>query len=336
MRNPFAFWPKGNSWGYDRWRDGPGRIAEKFADDLQAVPGAEIYAIASRSGGHAFASKFDVPVIYDHYQDLAEDPSVDAIYVATPHPFHFENAQLCLEAGKPVLIEKPITVTAQQAESLIELARSKKVFLMEAFWTRFLPVYQTIRTWLDSGTLERVVTLHASFCFTGKEDEQDRWLNPELAGGTLLDVGIYPISVFQWILQENPIHVQALAALGKTGVDTTLSVQMQYPGGAMAQFFTSFEIKSRGQMSIYGTRGAIHINDDFHGATMATLVANGKETSINEGFRAGGFEYQIEEAMDCIRQGLVESPRMSHADSLANIQLMDAIRAQIGLKYPFE
>ncbi len=315
---------------------GPGRIARKFATDLQVVPEAELYAIASRSGGQAFANKFDVPVVYDQYQALVADSAVDAVYIATPNILHADNIRLSLEAGKPVLVEKPFTVNAQEAAPLFELARQKGVFLMEAFWTRYLPVYQTVRTWLDSGAVGEVVVIHGNFCFAGKQDEQDRWLNPDLAGGTLLDIGIYPIAVYQWILQQNPVKVQASATIGETGVDTTFSVQMQYPGGAMAQFFTSFEINSKGDMSIYGTNGAIHINHGFHGATMATLAANGKETSINEGFRSGGFEYQIEEAVDCIRKGLIESPRMSHADSLANMQLMDAIRAQIGLKYPFE
>lgn len=315
---------------------GPGRIAEKFATDIQAVPGAEVYAIASRSGGQSFARKFDVPVVYDQYQDLAEDPQVDAIYIATPHLFHFENARLCLEAGKPLLVEKPITVNAADAAALFELARSKGVFLMEALWTRYLPIFQTIRTWLESGVVGEVVAIQSSFCFKGKDDEKDRWLNPELAGGSLLDLGIYPIALSQWIMQQNPANIQALASIGKTGVDTTLSAIMQYPGGVISQFITSFEFQSQSRMSIYCTKGAIHTGNNFSTATSATLETNGKTTTINEGFRASGFEYEIEEAMDCIRQGLLESPRMSHADSLANIQLMDAIRAQIGLKYPFE
>lgn len=315
---------------------GPGRIAGKFAKDLQVVPDAELAAIASRSGGHAFADKFSVPVVYDSYTALVEDPNVDAVYIATPHNFHYEQTKLCLEAGKPVLVEKPLTVNARETEDLIELSRRKGVFLMEALWTRFLPIYQTVRNWLDHGMIGEVIALQASFCFRARQDEQDRWLNPNLAGGTLLDLGIYPISAFQWVTKQNPVNVHALGTLGDTGVDISLSVNMQYPDGVLAHFVTSFEFNMKNDLLISGSDGSIHVHGMFGGATSATLDANGMETTVTEPHRSGGFEYETEEAMRCIRQGELESPLIPHADTLANMQVMDDIRAQIGLVYPFE
>ncbi|MCB2178554.1 Gfo/Idh/MocA family oxidoreductase [bacterium] len=315
---------------------GPGRIAEKFAKDLQVVPDAALVAVASRSGGQDFARKFSVPVVYDSYQALAEDPNIDAVYIATPHNFHYEQAKLCLEAGKPVLVEKPLTVNAKEAEALIELSQRKGVFLMEALWSRFLPVYQTVRNWLDHGMIGEVIALRASFCFRARQDEQDRWLNPNLAGGTLLDLGIYPISVFQWITGQNPVNVQALGTLGDTGVDITLSVNMQYPDGILGHFVTSFEFNMKNDLLISGAEGSIHIHGLFGAATSATLDANGMETTVTEPHRSSGFEYEIEEATRCIREGRLESSHISHAETLANIQVMDDIREQIGLIYPFE
>lgn len=315
---------------------GPGRIAEKFAQDLKVVPGTELTAVASRSGAQSFVNKFDVPVVYDTYQALAADPTINAIYIATPHRFHAQNARLCLEAGKPVLVEKPLTVNAGETEALVTLARSKGVFLMEAMWTRFLPIYQTVRHWLDTGMIGDLIAIRSSFCFRSEGDESDRWLNPELAGGTLLDLGIYPIAVSQWVTRQNPIQVQALGTLGTTGVDITLSVNMQYPDGVVASFVTSFECNMKNDLLITGTHGSIHVHGLFGAATTATLDAHGKQTTVTEPFRGGGFEYEIEEAMRCIRQGELESPHVSHADSLANMRLMDEIRAQIGLVYPFE
>lgn len=315
---------------------GPGRIAEKFARDIQVVPDAALVAIASRSGGHAFADKFSVPVVYDSYAALAEDPNVEAVYIATPHNFHYEQAKLCLEADKPVLVEKPLTVNANETRELIDLSRRKGVFLMEAMWTRFLPIYTTVRNWLDHGMIGEVIAMHANFCFRAGKDRPDRLRNPHLAGGTLLDLGIYPIAVFQWVTGQNPVNVQALGTLGDTGVDISLSVNMQYPDGVLGHFVTSFECNMKNDLLISGADGSIHVHGTFGAATTATLDANGMETTVTEPHRSSGFEYEIEEAMRCIRHGDLESPLIPHADSLANLQVMDDIRAQIGLVYPFE
>ena len=315
---------------------GPGRIARKFASDLKAVEGFELYAVASRTGAENFVREFDVPVEHSSYQALVDDPQVDGVYIATPHNFHFEQADLCLEAGKPVLCEKPLTVNAQQAASLIERSRKNKVFLMEALWSRYLPIYQAVRKLLDDGVIGMVLAIQSSFCFVANQDPAGRWLNPELAGGTLLDLGVYPIAISQWVIQANPVRVQSQAVLNSTGVDVLIAANLQYPSGAVSQFTSSLIHQARNDLGIHGSKGNIYLQEPFWEAARAILDIDGKETVLHEPFRSQGFEYQIEEAVRCIREGRLESPSMTHADTLSNLQVMDLIREQIGVKYPFE
>ena len=315
---------------------GPGKIAQKFAQDVQVVEGSEIYAVASLSGAKEFKQRFSVPVAFGSYEELVNDPMVDGVYIATPHNLHIENARLSLEAGKPVLCEKPLTVNARQAKFLIELSKEKDVFLMEALWTRYLPIYQTLRRMLGDGVIGDVKAMQSTFGFVANHDGKGRWLNPGLAGGTLLDLGIYPIAVSQWIMQENPVAVQSQAVLSSTGVDVLLAANLQYASGAISQFTSSFVHKANNQFAIYGSKGSIVIREPFWGGNSLVLEVGGKQTTYHEPFRSQGFEYQIEEAVRCIRGGKLESPSMTHADSLANMRLMDTIREQVGVKYPFE
>ena len=315
---------------------GPGRIAEKFAEDVKATESSELYAVASRSGAQAYVKKYQVPVVYDTYEALVADPAVDGVYIATPHSFHYENARLCLEAGKPVLCEKPLTVNVQETNELISLSKNKNVFLMEALWSRYLPAFQQVRKWLDAGEIGEILMIRSAFCIKRKNSPEHRLLNPALAGGTLLDLGIYPIAISQWVMQDNPDKLQAVAVLGATGVDERLAVNMQYRSGAVCQFLSSFDFEMENAMSIYGTEGVIRLPDSFWQAQKAVLEKDGKQVVLELPFRSGGFEYEIDEAVSCIRAGKIESVRMSHVDTLANMEVMDTIREQIGLKYPFE
>ena len=315
---------------------GPGRIARQFAVDMKVVEGADVYAVASLSGAEKFVHDFEVPVAYDSYEALVQDPKVDGIYIATPHSFHFENAQLCLQAGKAVLCEKPLTVNARQAQSLVKLANENQVFLMEALWTRYLPLYTEVRKLLDEEVIGEIVAMQSTFCFKSIKDKNQRWLNPELAGGTLLDLGIYPISVSQWVMGDNPVEIQSQAALGSTGVDIVLAANLKYASGAISQFTTSFIHKARNDFAIYGTKGNIILDEPFWGGKKGAVTAGARHLHLDRPFRSYGFEYEIEEAVRCIREGRLESPSMTHADSLANLQLMDTIREQVGVEYPFE
>jgi predicted dehydrogenase len=317
---------------------GPGRIAQQFADGLKVLEDAALYAVASTSPERAtaFAEKYGGEKTYASYEALAADPQVDAIYIATPHRFHFENIMLCLNAGKPVLCEKPLTVNAAETKILIETSHAKKIFLMEALWTRCLPIYQQVRQWLDAGAIGDVKYLSSTFGFVVPKAEDDRWLNPELAGGTLLDMGIYPISVSQWVTGQEPETFSVQSLLGKTGVDELTAVILKYPNGVVSQFNSNFLVGNVNDFFIYGTQGRIRIHPNYWGASSATLTTEDQELTVSKPLTGGGFEFQTAEAMRCIRAGLLESPSMPHANTLANMELMDKIRAEIGLKYPFE
>ena len=317
---------------------GPGRIAHQFAEGLKVIEDAALYAVASShlERAKAFAAQHGGEVTYDSYQALVNDPQVDAIYIATPHRFHFDNALLCLKAGKPVLCEKPLTVNAAEAQQLIETARANNVFLMEALWTRYLPIYQQVRQWLEAGVIGDLRLLVSNFGINVPQAQEDRWLNPELAGGTLLDMGVYPIAVSQWVMGQMPQSFSAQAYLGSTGVDELTAALLKYENGVISQFNSNFITDGVNDFLIYGSTGHIRIHANYWAATQATLVTDDQALTVSKPFRGGGFEYQTEEAMRCIRADLLESPGMSHAHTLANMELMDKIRAELGLKYPFE
>lgn len=317
---------------------GPGRIAHEFARGLQVIEEASLYAVASTTPGKAeqFAGQYGGAKTYSTYEALVNDPEVDGVYIATPHRYHFENAMLCLNAGKPVLCEKPLTVNAKETKELIKTSKEKKVFLMEALWTRYLPIYPVIRKWLDEKAIGDISLMVGTFGANVPKDKDDRWQNPELAGGTLLDMGIYPITVSQWVMQSQPKSFVASAHIGNTGIDELTTFSLKYENDVISQSHSSFMSDHINDFWIYGSKGRIRIHPHFWGTTKATLFTDEQELTVEKPLRAGGFEYQTEEAMRCIRAGLLESPGMTHADTLANMELMDSIRAEIGLKYPFE
>ncbi|MFN8412415.1 MAG: Gfo/Idh/MocA family oxidoreductase [Anaerolineales bacterium] len=317
---------------------GPGRIAHNFAKGLQVINDASLYAVASSKIERAkeFADQYGGTKTYNSYEALVNDPEVDGVYIATPHRFHFENAMLCLNAGKPVLCEKPLTVNSEEAKKLIETSRKNKVFLMEALWSRYLPIYSVVREWLDKKEIGEISLMVGTFGFNAPKEKDDRWQNPELAGGTLLDMGIYPIAISQWVMKSQPQSYVAMAHIGETGVDELTTFSLKYENNVISQSHSSFLSNHANDFFIYGSKGTLRIHPNFWGSTKATLITENQELTVSRPLRAGGFEYQTEEAMRCIQAGLLESPGMSHADTLANMELMDGIRAKIGLKYPFE
>lgn len=317
---------------------GPGGIAQKFARDLRVSDGGELRAVAGRDRLRAqdFAGRFGGELVFDDIRALAEEPTVDIVYVATPHSHHAGVVEILLGNGKPVLCEKPLTVNAGEARHLIGLARENGIFFMEAMWTRCLPVYRQVRRWLDEGRIGRCRSVDSSFCVRGNQDPDKRWLNPALAGGGLLDLGVYNLAVTQLAIPSIPTEIQALAGMSATGVDEWLSVALAYPEGAFARFACGFVAAGTNSLTIAGERGTIRIPEPFLSAQRAVCASDGEELAFEGLFLGDGFEFEINEAMRCLRAGEVESPMIPLDDTLATQQTMDRIREQIGLRYPFE
>ncbi len=316
-----------------------GAIAHKFADALAVVPDAELSAVGSRAQhtADAFGDEFAIPRRHDTYQALAEDPEVDAIYVSSPHPMHHDHTQLCLNAGKPVLCEKPFALNAREAESMIQCARDRGLFLMEAMWTRYLPAIVQVRQWLADDAIGDVRLVMADFGFRANFNPEGRLLNPELGGGALLDIGVYIVSLASMVYGREPVEITALADIGSTGVDEQTTMAFRYDTGAMAALSCAVRTDTPRKASILGTEGSIHIPTPFYDSETVVLNVSGEEPVVVAPDRVeNGFKYEIEEVGRCLREGLKESPSLPLDETLAIVRILDAVRAEIGLKYPGE
>lgn len=317
---------------------GTGWIADRFASDLQYVTNGEVVAVGSRTIENAskFAENMNIPIAYGSYEELVTDPNIDVIYIGTPHPFHIEHVTLALQAGKSVLCEKPFTVNAAELEKLIELAREKNVFMMEAMWTRFLPAIVKVREWIQQGCIGEVKQVRAEFGFQSEWNPQGRLLNPELGGGALLDAGIYPISFAAMIFGAEPIHISSTAEIGQTGVDEHFTALLDYGSGQAALLSGAVRLALNNDAYIYGTKGHIHI-PTFLYANEATLQVNDEDAQLFTAPRSShGYAYEAEEVGRLILDGQKESSVISLDESLNIIRILDKMREQWGLKYPFE
>ncbi|MDM4768445.1 Gfo/Idh/MocA family oxidoreductase [Pelomonas sp. SE-A7] len=324
---------------------GPGRIANRFAEALGGIAGARLHLSQARDTGKAaaFAERWGGGVTASLDQ-LLSDPGVDAVYIATPHALHGDAIRACLLAGKPVLCEKPLVPSLAAAEPLLQLASERGVFLMEAMWTRFLPAYQQLAQWLAEGAIGELRGLQSSFCFPAPYSPENRCFAPELAGGALLDIGIYNLAATRFVLEQafgqcpEPDRIETLGRLAPTGVDAQIAASLVFEDlGLASQFVCSFDAVSDNALVIQGTRGQICLPRDFWQATALELRVHGQAAErVEAPFRVNGFEYEIEEAMACIRAGRQESPRMPQAETRALLRWMDRIRAQVGVRYPFE
>jgi len=317
---------------------GTGSIAKKFAEGLSVLPDAQLAAVGSRARdtANAFGELYDIPRRHASYGDLAADPEVDAIYVATPHPFHRENSILCLNAGKAVLCEKPFAINRRQAQETVAVAREKGVFLMEAMWTRFLPVMGKVREWIAQGAIGQVRMASADFGFRASVNPEGRLFKPALGGGGLLDVGIYTVSFASMVYGQQPSQITGLACIGETGVDEQTAVVFGYPGGELALLSCAIRTRTPQDAIILGTDGSIRIQPPFWHATTATLSVGGKEETVECAYEGNGYNCEAAEVMRCLREGKLESDTMPLDETLAVMGTMDEIRAQIGLKYPME
>jgi predicted dehydrogenase len=318
---------------------GTGTIAAAFVSDLGLLPDAEVVAVGSRSQetADAFGDEFDITRRHPSYQRLVEDPDVDVVYVSTPHSGHFAAAMLAIEAGKAVLCEKPFTLNANEAAELIAAARRRQVFLMEAMWTRFLPHVVRIRELLAEGALGEIRTVLADHGGWFPPDPQHRMLNPELGGGALLDLGVYPVSFASMVL-GSPTRVTAVSTPASTGVDAQTSVLLEHDGGAHAVLTTTLEARTPNRAAIAGTLARIEIDATWYRPTDFTLVAlDGTELEhyLDED-EGNGLRHQAAEVARALAEGRLESDVMPLVESLSVMETLDLVRRQIGLVYPSE
>lgn len=315
---------------------GTGNIAAQFVTDAALQDGVYVWAVASRTDTTAllFAKRHRIPVAFGQYIDLVQDPDVDIVYIATPHTAHAECALLAIEHGKHVLIEKPFAVNAVEARRIVDAARANGTFAMEAMWTRFLPHIARARDMVERGELGDVRSLTADFGERFPRDLNSRAYNPDLAGGALLDLGIYTVS-FASMLFGAPEKVVSTTNLTSTGVDAQTSVTLTYSGGRMAVLFTSIEAHSATRASINGTRARLEIDGDFLApADMSLIEDGGRRRAISIAHEGRGLRHQAREVERCLSAGIAESPVMPLDESIAIMETLDEIRTQNGLTYP--
>lgn len=317
---------------------GPGEIVRRVMLDFHRSQGIELVAIASRSleRAKAAAEKYGAKYAFGSYEELAECQEVDLVYIATPHVFHCQQSILMMRHGKHVLCEKPLCVTREEAKSMVDCAKEQGVFLMEAMWTRCFPASQKLAQLVSQGAVGQVRYLSGGFGFPCDGNVQGRLMNPDLAGGSLLDVGVYPIMLAIQLLGPHPSRIWGDCAYTTTGVDAHCGFQLQYGNGATAQLSSAIDVVIPTTAMIGGEKGYLEIPEFWH-PTQIRLVLNNGETQVytypaeNQGFR-----YEFTHVADCIRQGLQQSPLVPWEDSLAEVEIQTQLRRQWGISYPCE
>jgi predicted dehydrogenase len=318
-----------------------GGIARAFATDLKLLSDAELAAVGSRSleAAQRFATAFahdgqpDLPRAHASWQALADDPGVDVIYVATPHSAHHAATLTCLRAGKATLTEKPFTLDLDQAEELVETARTAGVFLMEAMWTRCFPAVRTIAGLIGDGAIGEVTAVHADFSISVDVPPTHRVRARELGGGALLDLGVYPVT-FAHLVLGTPQTVAAHARLSPEGVDENTTVTLGYPSGAIATLTCSLVSDGPCTAVILGTKGRIELGRNFYRPTAFTLTrGNGEPERFESPHEGLGYQFEAAEVHRCLRAGLTESPVIPLAETLAVMATLDAVRDRIGVYY---
>jgi len=315
-----------------------GGIARAFTRDLRAH-GHRVTAVGSRSGdsARAFAGEFGIDRAHSSYDDLVSDPGVDVVYVATPHNFHAANALAAIEAGKHVLVEKAFTVNADEARTVVEAARNHGLLVLEAMWTRFLPHMAFVRSVIGSGRLGEVRSLHADHTQRLPADPTHRLNNPHLAGGALLDLGVYPLSFAHDILGP-PVEVTARGTLKETGVDASVATVLRHEGSALSTSYSSSETRGPNTAVVLGTDGRIDIDATWYMPAVVTVhdAAGEIVDRYDRPVSGRGMQYQAAEVERLLAAGQTASPLMTPEDSVAVMATMDAVRAAIGVRYPGE
>jgi predicted dehydrogenase len=317
---------------------GTGRIAGEFAQGLQHAPGGKLVAVGSRGQGtaQAFARQHGIARVHASYQSLVEDPEVDVIYVASPHSTHCEHTLMCLDAGKHVLCEKPLAVNLQEANLMMDRARQQECFLMEAMWMWFVPLIQEARKRIAQGVIGQVRMIQADFGFRVDLNPEARLFNPHLAGGALLDVGIYPIA-FASLFLGPPQQIVSLPSICATGVDEQSAFVMRHSSGALSIGAAAIRTRTSQSAWIHGTEGSIHFPSTFWKAQHLQIIRENHPPEIlSMPFDGNGYQFEALEVHQCLEAGMMESSLMTHEQSRSFMQIMDAMRGQWQMRYPME
>ena len=306
---------------------GAARIAEKFAEGLKELPDAICYAIASRSQEKAeiFRAKNGFEKAYGSYEAMLEDPLVDIVYIATPNNLHFENTMMSLEAGKAVLCEKPFASNLLQVEQMIQKAKEKNLFLMEALWSRFLPSVQSFKQQMQDGAIGKPLLLEVDFGIQPKYDPQSRMFNPELGGGSVPDIGIYPLFLALYLFGK-PKSVQVTSVAAPTGTDMTTSILLKHAGDEISVLTSSFAMRLDTEAKLFGENGSLRLCRMFHIPTkLMVRKGDDEEQEIAVNLIGNGYNYEAQEVMDCLNRGETESQGMPLSFSLDLIRLLDEV-----------
>lgn len=315
---------------------GAGAIARTFVRDLRLLPNARVHAVGSRSGERAgqFAAECGIDRSYGRYEQLAEDPAIDIVYVASRHTGHYRDTLLCLDHGKAVLCEKPVAINAQQLEMMIDRAKRNNCFFMEALWTRFLPSFIKCRKMALEGAIGKIELLEADFCMNVPVNPEGRLRNPAFGGGSLLDIGIYPL-FFASEIGGEVADLQAIATRDGNGIDTTCSVLLAHKGGAQSMCASSIVTGGRSEALIHGGNGLLRLNRSWYTPTTLDCISDSGGTGHFTFEEPGsGYSHEAAEVMRCLDQGRLQSRHWSWDHSRNLITLLDRVRALTGIRYP--
>ncbi len=316
---------------------GLGRIAHTFAQDLALVNGGKLTGVASRSleKAQVFANQYGAEHAFGSYESLFESDAVDVIYIATPHDSHEALSIMAMENGKHVLCEKPLGVNVTQVERMISAAKKNRVFLMEALWSRFNPAIRAVKKLVNEGSIGQLAYLHVDFAFYALDrGAHHRLLNPELAGGSLLDIGIYPVFL-SYLLLGKPQNILASSKFYETGVEIQTSMIFEYEN-AQALLYSGLNSKSEMKAEITGTEGSIFLHPKWHEAEGYTIESDGKTTNFELPTPGNGYTYEIEEVHSCLQSEKLQSDLWSLKDSLNLASILFEIRRKTGITFPFE
>lgn len=312
---------------------GLGNIANKFANDLKLYANARLYGVASKDLEKAkrFSQKYNSVKYYNSYKELVKNPEIDVIYIATPHTFHFKNTMMCLREGKSVLCEKPLGINSIEVKTMMAEAKLRNLFMMEALWTRFIPSTEKIIEIIKSNIIGDINFIRADFGYKGDTNPNGRIYSKKLGGGSLLDIGIYPIYLSMLTIGI-PRNIKVMARMSPTQIDTYCGMLFDYDNGAKAMLESTVEAETPTEAYIYGDKGVIKMHSPFHHTKKISLFQNEKLDKIfNMKYIGNGYYHEIEEVTDCLIEGKNESSKLPHSDSLNLITLIDRIKQKIGL-----